>query len=306
MKLNPCATALLMFVMSGLITSQALAMTDEEYQSALDAVDAKYQPTYDQAEAEGEDIKDDSATCIAEFGFDSEWGETKIVLDVPSVTFKRRDLKFDFVKTSFETKTIFTYYTVETDWQIKKIGFIKTKVPVIRKVSHDVKTKVPVFWRDTTSITIKVPEFSKHRKELKFKFLKLKKLTDFSTPCDREQERGDELSASVESAAAAHRAEVMALTRDQLLSKLPEMDVAMAEAAAAFDEGFRSLDEVLAECTNSGADPNTVRTEMDGVSLSLPEARAQLELLRSSALAELDMAKAEMEKALADITAQAA
>lgn len=284
----------------------AYSMSDEDYQARTDEINQRYQIVYDSAEHQSKDLERDSKTCLFELGFDAEWGPTKIAFDVPVVTFHVKEMKFHFVKTYFNVKTIASFDIPKTRWEIKKIGFgIKTKVPVFYKDRVEIKTKVPEFIWDLTSIKTRIPEFYSKRVEIKFDMLKIKKLNSASTGCSEEQRKGEALSASLESTGAAHKAELVGLANTQLDDKLAELDATIVNVNGQFDEAANGLAAAINEARANGIDPAAVSTVIDGQTVTLLQAGEAVETSRQEILASLEAAKAEINKAKLEIANEA-
>lgn len=279
------------------MAAPVFAMTDDEFTAATDAINAKYQSVYDAATKTSEDIKEDSTLCLVEFGFDAEWGLTKVSFDLPSVDMKMKEMKFNFLKIDWENKTILSTDVPGVRMKMRDFGFMKTKVPEFFTERIEVKTKVPTFRWDETSVKTKVPVVYKHRQEWKFNILKLKKLKELSAPCESEKQRGEQLSASVSTTAEQHKAELLSLSSGYLDTKLAELDEAITQSTAMFDEGLKGIDAAIADCRANNVDPAVIMTDIDGVQVSLLGAREQLEKTKAEAIAELEQSRLDIQKA---------
>lgn len=286
------------FIFTALITSSAYSMTEEEYEARLNEINAKYQSTYDSGNQQMEDLKGDTSTCWFEAGFDAEWDTTKISFDVPEVRFNMREMKFDFVKTYFNTKTIASFDVPELRWEMEKIGFIKTKVPKWYSKRVEIKTKIPEFKWDRTSIKTKIPEFYSKRVEINFDFLKIKKLDSLDAGCKDEQRRSDEISDELGRTAESHKDEISSLAVNYLQFKADGIAASIDETAGRFDEGVAGMDNAIAEARANNVDPAGITTDFDGQSVNLIQARDLLAGRKAEAIAQLQAAHAEILEAI--------
>lgn len=298
------ALALAIAVPFSLASYPALSSTDQEYENALAIINNKYQPIYDNGMSSIEDIKKDTKTCWFEAGFDAEWDTTKISFDVPEIKFKLREMKFDFVKTYFNVKTIAKLDIPEFRWEMTKIGPIKTKVPKWYTKRVEIKTKIPEFKWDRTSIKTKIPEFFTKRVEIKFDFLKIKKLDSLDAGCKEEQAKSDRLTKRLESTAHSHRDEISALAVNHLTLKAEELAQSIDSTSARFDEGINGMDKAIAEARANNVDPVAITTDFDGSVVNLVQARQLLAQKKQEALAQISQAHSEILNAISSVNSE--
>lgn len=291
-----------LLVVGAIAAGHASAMTDAEYDTAVAEINSRYQSSYDEAEREGEDIKNESSTCLFEGAWDSDWEITKVSFDVPEVTFKSREFSFHTVKTTFKSKVIAKTKVPKTYFENKKICCgISTKIPVVRMEVKEIKTRVPEFKWDKTSFSTKIPEFSSKRIEWKFHILKLKKVRELNIPCKEEKDRAESLSNRVTESSEKHKAEINELTGRMISARADELAGQMAVAEKEFERGLDSMDQSIAETKANGIDPAAVVVDYEGQQTTLVGARAMLLEQKTSALESMRAAHRQMLESLASL-----
>lgn len=279
----------------------AMALTDAEYSQASAAINAKYEPTYDAAQKEGEDIESEGGSCLFEAAFDADWEMTTVSFDIPEIFMKNREFSFHTLKSKMSTKVIAKTKIPVTEWGMTTVMGVRTKLPKTYTKVQEIRVQVPEFWWDRTSFSMKIPEFYSKRVEWKFHILKIKELKQLDVPCNGEKERAEELGARVETAAEQHKAELTALTREYLKSKIVELDAQRSELEGQFDEGLRALDAAMDEARKAGIDPAIAKVDYNGEARTMLSCKEALEAQKKEALENIDKSRAEIERSLAQM-----
>lgn len=271
-----------------LIGNQAIAMTEAEYDLGVDKINQKYQSVYDSAEREGNDIKEESGTCLLEAAFDADWEITKVSFDLPEVTFKNRDFSFHTVKTKFRNKVIAKTKVPKTYFEVRDIGFgIKTKVPIVRMEIKEIKTKVPEFKWERTGFKTKIPEFRSRRVEWKFHILKIKKLKELNVPCKEEEKRANRMSATVSASSEQHKSDLNKHTMKYIAFNAEKLSSDIASVESEFNRGINSMDAAIRDVKNNGIDPSGVIVEFEGEKTTMVGARDVLVRQKADVLAKM-------------------
>jgi hypothetical protein len=276
-------------------------MTDAEYSARTEAINSKFQPVYETAVHEGADIKEETKTCFLEVGADADWEIQKVSFDVPEVFMKDRKLRLHLPQTKVSFKTIAKTKVPVFRWEIQNFGFMRTKIPKWYSEMREIKLAVPEFWWGETSFVMKVPEFYSRRVEWKFHMLKIKHLKKLDLPCEDEKERGEQLQGRVEGAAAEHKVELNAATRDYLEVKLVELASSRESMQKEFSSALDSLDLAIDDVRKTGVDPATVMVDLDGQQVSLLQSRDDLETKKAEVLRQLDQSTEQVKASIADL-----
>ena len=232
-----------------LLASPAAALTESQYNQRIAEINAKYQPRYEAAAKEGEDIQDESGTCIAEGTFDADWEETKVSFDRPVVIINMREMKFDILKTKVTQKVVAKTKVPKT--YFKRRGPVK--IPEFRWETTEITVPVTEFKWETTTIKTNIPETRMVREEWKFHILKIKKLKEASIPCEDEKRRAEKLEKDTEATANAHQSEITAVTHQFLTTQADQMKLEIVRAESTFDVGIKSANDAIASALAGGA-----------------------------------------------------
>jgi hypothetical protein len=129
-------------------------------------------------------------------------------LDLPQVTVKNKDIIFHVPAVRMVRKKTGEYPEVTCKWKIKKVGFIKTKVPQCTTTWSPIYMDVPEVYMDEKRIVLGIPEFRMDRTEMVLSIpefsmrrhdftLKLPKITvkKISVEAKEAEKKGEALSA---------------------------------------------------------------------------------------------------------------
>lgn len=229
--------------------------------------------SYEQQAEEIVDDTEDDGSCVAEATFDAEWGLTTTSFDIPEVSFEMREMKFHFLKTDFNMKTI-SFDVPEFEWGTTNIGSIKLDLPKIYRKRVEIKTKIPEFTWDVTSIKTKIPEFSRRRIEWKYHILKIGKLQEASVPCKEKSERTSAAASSLQALSSEYQEAASDAALTEAGTAANELAASIGAWQDNLNQALRQIDDVIAEVQASGGDPNKVMANLDGGQVSLVQLRA--------------------------------
>lgn len=218
---------------------------------------------------------EDKGECVIEATFDAEWGLTSISFDIPEVAFKMKDMKFHFLKTDFNMKTI-SFDVPKIEWGTTNIGNVKLDLPKIYRKRIEIKTKIPEFTWDITSIKTKIPEFKSKRVEWKFHILKIGKLKEASIPCKEKAQTTTAAAQSMEALSAEYQETAVNSALQEAATAANEFAASIGAWGENMDQAVQQIDAVIGEIQSHGGDPNNVLAQLDGESLSVMELRATI------------------------------
>ncbi|CAI0705488.1 Uncharacterised protein [Serratia plymuthica] len=312
--------------LSGLFVSSNVAFADNQVldppdeacpteQAAISSINDIYKPKYKAVEDEGEQLNKDAPQGGVKIDFKVDWKEQRWVINLPSTTMQRNEIKTSLPQTSLKTQA-WSFDKPTTTTQLIKVGqhpettcshdnwgipydcttswhdnYIEVPKIVMERV--DIKMDIPQITWEVTSLSWDIPVITWVQNTW---VLKIPEFTLLNAQVEKGKElqaRGDVIQKNAASIVSQQQAETRAASVSLYNCLRTDLQNKRATTEKSLSDGLASLSATIDNIIAQGADPTKVPGGQ-GKALNLVA-------LRDDMAGKLIEAKAQFDKAATDL-----
>lgn len=256
-------------------------MINSEFEKAVEEVMAKYQPELDAIKDEGEELGEEVADpnafeAVIDTDFKIEWVDTKLSMDIPSVTMTQRDISFDLPEIKMKRKKI-SFDVVEMKMETycvakvpqgfpPKLKCLKADKPVFKKVRREISTDLPSVKMKTKKISLHIPEISMRTQEIVLTLPQIT-VTSVSASIRKAERKAKSLDERARSVSSAMESELQALVGKFFGDGTDAETDERRDLESRFDHAIAELSKSISELSAQDIDPSKVPAKGGNINL---------------------------------------